>query len=100
VGNIVLRQRVEHRAPTDPRGRPEIDLRRPVLAQHHGVDRRRAHAKPPGEVHAKTQAVEAGAGAQHAVVMRQDARNVRKWIRRIGHHEDDGVRRRLDDAWN
>jgi hypothetical protein len=95
-----FRQRVEHRAPGDPRRRPQIDLRRPVLAQHHGIDRGRTDAKPPGEVHTKAQAVEVSAGAHDAVVMRQAARNVRKWIRWIGHHENDGVRCRLDETWN
>ena len=71
-----------------------------MVAQHHRVDRTWAHAKARGEVHAKAQAVEVGAGTQHAVVTRQAARNVRKRIRRIGHHENDGVRRCLDDARN
>jgi hypothetical protein len=51
-------------------------------------------------VHAKAQAVEVGAGAQHAVVMRLAAHNVGERIRRIGHHEDDGVRCRFNDARN
>jgi hypothetical protein len=71
-----------------------------VLAQYHGIDRRRTYAKSPGEVHTKAQAVEVSAGAHHAVVMRQAARNVREGIRRIGHHEDDRVRCRLNEAWN
>jgi len=49
---------------------------------------------------AEKAAVEVGAGAQHAVVMRQAARNVGKRIRWIGDHKDDGVRCRLNEAWN
>ena len=56
--------------------------------------------KPPSEVHTKTQAVEVGAGAQHAVVMRQAARNVCKRVRRIGNDEDDGVRCCINEPWN
>ncbi|MGY3505189.1 hypothetical protein ACVWYJ_005808 [Bradyrhizobium sp. USDA 4471] len=52
------------------------------------------------QMHAEAQAVEEGAGAQHAIMPRADARDIGERIGRIGHDQDDRVWRRPHDAGN
>src|SRR5438105_15922987 len=50
------------------------------------------------EVRLEAQAVEPGAGAEDAVVLREDPREVRQRIGRMGDHEEHGFWRRREDS--
>ena len=47
-----------------------------MLADDVRIDARGAHAESLGQVHAKTQTIEVGAGAEHSLVTCKMARNI------------------------
>src|SRR5258706_9951954 len=44
------------------------------------------------QMNTETQAIEEGAGAQHAIMPRADAGDIGQWIRRIGYDQDNRMR--------
>ena len=69
-----------------------------MFAEHLRFDRVRADLEALGDMHAKAQAVEKRAGAQHTIVARQRSRQIRERIRRIGDDKQHRFRCRLYDA--
>jgi len=53
-----------------------------------------------GQMKPEAQAIEEGAGAQHAIMPSAGAGNVGERIGRIGYNQYDGARRRAHDLWN
>src|ERR1700720_1120565 len=52
------------------------------------------------QMNTETQAIEEGAGAQHAIMPCAGAGNISEWIGRIGYNQYDGARCRVHNFWN
>src|SRR6185437_3631834 len=85
-----LGEQLLDRYASDPRRRPQEDLRGAVIADHLRVEGRGVDVEVAREVHAEALAVEQRAGAQHAIVPGAGARDVGERVGRIGHDEDRG----------
>src|SRR5207302_4315211 len=83
--------------PGEPYPRPEEYFGGAVLAEDLGLHRGRMDVKDGREVRLAAQAGEPGACAENAVMLRDDPREIRQWVWRIGNHEKHGFWRGLDD---
>ena len=71
-----------------------------MLAHHIGLDAGGADAEATGEMDAEAQAVEIGAGTEHAVMAGEKTRNIDQRLRRVGQDKDRRRRRDLDQPWH
>ena len=94
----VLGEQVDGAEAGDGGQRPQQYLGGAVFAYDERVDVAGTDPEPAGEVDPETQAVDEGAGREHAVVSHQFAGEVGKRIGRVGDHHDHGVGSVLTDA--